>query len=727
MPTLTFNETTVLIYTSSAGGPMKIQCWGAGGDGNESGAGGSGAAYAESEGAIGNGTYQIIVGESNVDGSPSIFSGSFGEIVHAAGGKKDGTVAHQSGESIGLVVNVGGKGSSDFSEYANRNGTGGGGSGGPSGRGERGSKGGVFEDRLLSSFYYRNSEAAPGGSSPGGGKGGDGAYNQWGAGPQTILSAGDGEVPGGGGGGGYDLVPNTFGRGGKGKVVITFSNPPTGSADTASMIFSVEQELESSIDCYIYSSTDCIAVEQNGVFVEILTGESHTLSVSVDNPTYRVWACASDEDATPDGYLTGFEIDDYPMTSLSFEGIHSNEFSLYLYYVNITTLDVSSVTGLRDLTVENCDQFESLVLGTGITDFDDLRINNCSQFSGEIDLSVLPELDNVELTGITSSLFRIVGTSTTADYLEMNNSPVIPIASASVWFPNLLELYANSCNLTTIPSGALSPLIVELGLEYNNLTSVDLSGLNSITYLYISGNRNLDINSDVVFGDTSSLYALAAGDIGSTSPDFSGFSGLRQLMFGGQGMTSFNIGTRSFMEAILVNPATASIVDFSSVDTINSVAVWPERDVEITGSATIYQMDCYVSTANLTASIQLGQTINEAHIWGAGNNLNVKLDATNCTDVGFINLHGCALSEFIPPISYTGIRQISLNPGYNPVHSTQAVIDSIVDWAYEGLAPVSPGTHTLDLRISDGTPLSPAQETKASELRANGWTIVSNS
>lgn len=225
-----FSTTGTWLFTGSAVAGIgntptaSIICVGAGGRGAPNGTGGSGGAYATKMVQLVSGSrYNIVVGSGLAgDGGYSSFalSGSATFLCKAAGGKQDGTVAHQVSESSGSTVNLGGIGGENYTGYSNYNGGGGGGAGGPVGNGLPG----------LSGQYATATSGAPGGMMNAQKLvptyGGSGSFYYAGANVNKIIDGTAGEVPGGGGGGGYDypVGGNSSGAGGNGYVSITLNS-----------------------------------------------------------------------------------------------------------------------------------------------------------------------------------------------------------------------------------------------------------------------------------------------------------------------------------------------------------------------------------------------------------------------------------------------------------------------------------------------------------------------
>lgn len=226
MATITFLTSSTWVYSASAGsGSVTIEAWGAGGHGRANGGGGSGGAYAVTSSIILNtGSFQVVIGAPTAtDGGVTFVTASLLLRVRAAGGKLDGTVSHQAAINTGSTKYVGGLGGTDSTGYSNYNGAGGGSSGGSGGPGYPGASYPISDEKLLSSFYYRNSPGSPGGVPSGSGAAGAaGAYYRSGVGPTGVSAAVSASAGGGGGGGGYDYGVDTSGHGGIGKVVITY-------------------------------------------------------------------------------------------------------------------------------------------------------------------------------------------------------------------------------------------------------------------------------------------------------------------------------------------------------------------------------------------------------------------------------------------------------------------------------------------------------------------------
>lgn len=225
-----FYTSSIWIFTGSAAAGIgntptaSIICVGAGGRGGREGTGGSGGAYANKLVQLNSGSaYTIVIGTGLVhDGGYSSFaaSGSASFLCKAAGGKQDGTVAHQLAASTGSTIYLGGLGGENYGGYSNYSGGGGGGAGGPVGNGYPGQSG----------YYAGRESGAPGGKMNAQKLvptyGGSGSYYYAGANVNQIFPAGAGELPGGGGGGGYDYPAggDSSGVGGAGYVSITLNN-----------------------------------------------------------------------------------------------------------------------------------------------------------------------------------------------------------------------------------------------------------------------------------------------------------------------------------------------------------------------------------------------------------------------------------------------------------------------------------------------------------------------
>lgn len=227
MPTFTYTSNATFNLTASVS--TNISCWGAGGDGNSDGTGGSGGSYCSRTVTLQSGSYTITVGQRNADGlgngGNSTFVSASAIIVRAAGGRSDGTIAHQAALNTGSTKYVGGSGASFSGDYGNYGSGGGGSGGGGLGNGVAavastlsGASFSVFGSTLTGSL-------GADGTAAGAGSGGNGAYYD--AGPNSrLIPATDGVEPAGGGGGGYTGESSgpvlTEGRGATGRVVVTY-------------------------------------------------------------------------------------------------------------------------------------------------------------------------------------------------------------------------------------------------------------------------------------------------------------------------------------------------------------------------------------------------------------------------------------------------------------------------------------------------------------------------
>lgn len=222
--TYTANDTLVLASPKT----VDVSLWGAGGDGNPNGTGGSGGSYVAKSISLPAGTYTINVGQANADGfgngGVSNFISASVIVAQAAGGRSSGTIAHQAALNTGSMKYVGGAGGAFIGGYGNYGSAGGGSAAGGLGNGVASSDstegGGSFPE--FGASLIGGSGAS--GATAGGGNGGNGAYYD--AGPcSRIIPAINGDAPGGGGGGGYSgesSVPViTQGSGGRGQVDVT--------------------------------------------------------------------------------------------------------------------------------------------------------------------------------------------------------------------------------------------------------------------------------------------------------------------------------------------------------------------------------------------------------------------------------------------------------------------------------------------------------------------------
>ncbi len=228
----TFTDSLVWEFTGSwLGGTAtssvfaSVICYGAGGHGHRSGTGGSGGAYAQSLTDIllvSGSKLHIVVGKAtSTDGGTSSFSVDDGPIiVQAAGGKCDGTVAHQTSLTTGSwKISIGGLGGGMASGYSNHNGGGGGGGGGYLGDGASGQSGNYAgRSRPARGGLLNNVDSTS--------YGGSGSYYESGARQNLVVSAGNGATPACGGGGGYDYPDgrDTSGSGGDGVVIVVLTD-----------------------------------------------------------------------------------------------------------------------------------------------------------------------------------------------------------------------------------------------------------------------------------------------------------------------------------------------------------------------------------------------------------------------------------------------------------------------------------------------------------------------
>jgi hypothetical protein len=190
---------------------------GAGGHGSATGNGGSGGAFAQSLPILvkSGSVFVINVGQpTSTDGGTSSLAITGSIFALAAGGKRDGTVAHQAALTTGSYkVSYGGKGGADYKGYDSYEGAGGGASGGNLKDGTAGSSG----------FFSARDAGAPGGlcgNSGSAATGGVGAFYDAGSHKPGIMTATAGAFPGCGGGGGYDYGTDSSGAGAAGEVVV---------------------------------------------------------------------------------------------------------------------------------------------------------------------------------------------------------------------------------------------------------------------------------------------------------------------------------------------------------------------------------------------------------------------------------------------------------------------------------------------------------------------------
>jgi hypothetical protein len=226
--TLTYYTSGILSVTESVRN-VTASCWGAGGDGNSNGTGGSGAAYAAKSFTVQSGSYTINVGQANADGlgngGVSNFISASIIIVQAAGGRSDGTITGQSTFNTGSTKYTGGTGGTFSGTYGNYGGAGGGSAAGGLGNGIAAGNGSDTGASFAQFGHSLTGSLGASGADAGGGNGGNAAYYD--AGPcSRLISAANGDLPGGGGGGGYSgessVSVKTEGTGGAGMVTITW-------------------------------------------------------------------------------------------------------------------------------------------------------------------------------------------------------------------------------------------------------------------------------------------------------------------------------------------------------------------------------------------------------------------------------------------------------------------------------------------------------------------------
>lgn len=227
MATQTFTANgTFSVVTST---PVTMSLWGAGGNGNANGTGGSGGAYVVEMVTLPSGSYTVVVGQPNADGfgngGNSYFESASVILARAAGGKSDGTIAHQAALNTGSTKYVGGTGGTFTTGYGNYGGAGGGSAAGGLGNGIAGSDGYDSGASFPQFGHPLGGAAGANGGAAGGGNGGAAAYYNAGT-DSRLIPATDGDAPGGGGGGGYSGETNktviTEGRGAVGRVDVSY-------------------------------------------------------------------------------------------------------------------------------------------------------------------------------------------------------------------------------------------------------------------------------------------------------------------------------------------------------------------------------------------------------------------------------------------------------------------------------------------------------------------------
>lgn len=198
-----------------------FDAWGAGGHGHINGTGGSGGGYAGTDVndalVIESGSViHIVVGQAGAGdgGTTYVRVDTDPHVVYAAGGKRDGTIAHQAALQTGSYKYVGGAGGENYTGYDNYCGGGGGSRADSSANGVAGQSG----------LYATREGGAAGGKVPNAMPffGGSGSFYRAGADSNGIVAATSGDM-GCGGGGGYDYPVGTdsSGAAGNGYVIVT--------------------------------------------------------------------------------------------------------------------------------------------------------------------------------------------------------------------------------------------------------------------------------------------------------------------------------------------------------------------------------------------------------------------------------------------------------------------------------------------------------------------------
>ena len=228
MPTTTYYTSGTLAVTESLRN-VTASCWGAGGNGNTNGTGGSGASYATIAFTVPSGSYTINVGVPNSDGlgngGVSNFISASVIRLQAAGGRSDGTITGQTAFNTGSTKYTGGTGGTFLGASGNYGAAGGGSAAGGLGNGIAAGDG-LDTGASFSQFGHSpTGSLGASGAAAGGGNGGNAAYYD--AGPcSRLITATDGDLPGGGGGGGYSgessTPVKTEGTGGAGMVTVTW-------------------------------------------------------------------------------------------------------------------------------------------------------------------------------------------------------------------------------------------------------------------------------------------------------------------------------------------------------------------------------------------------------------------------------------------------------------------------------------------------------------------------
>jgi hypothetical protein len=263
---------------------------------------------------------------------------------------------------------------------------------------------------------------------------------------------------------------------------------------------------------------------------------------------------------------------------------------------NLSIVDVSGCVSLLDIygdacklssiNIENCSLLSGLYINNN--NLGSLDVGDCSQLislevsDNELTSIDLSNLENIEILDLSSNQLSSIDISLLSNLDECNisnnlitsidfsgcpnvtivNMSGLPLSSNSIDFSmreSLASLYINSCGLDSVSlTGSNNLGVLDCGL--NNLTGLNLTGLDRMQTLIISGNTGL--GSLEYLPET--LSTLELNDCNFTSLDVSTLTGLLDIsMNNNVNLVSINIGNSiekfNAINCALLSPAIDTI------------------------------------------------------------------------------------------------------------------------------------------------------------------------
>ncbi|WP_394775347.1 T9SS type A sorting domain-containing protein [Flavobacterium sp.] len=169
----------------------------------------------------------------------------------------------------------------------------------------------------------------------------------------------------------------------------------------------------------------------------------------------------------------------------------------------------------------------------------------------------------------------------------------------------------------------------ELYLNYQQLTSLDISGMTTLQVVQIYGNNLTNINVNGL----SNLESLTCGSNELTTLDLTGLTNLTYLDCGQNSITSLNLAGLSKLDILQCNENKITSLDVSDLINLTTLNFGANQltSVDLSALTKLVEISCY---QNQLSELKLNGLTNLAYIYCNSNNLKV-LDVSNTPNLQY--------------------------------------------------------------------------------------------